>query len=175
MTTDIVPVLLGADLNCYGVARAFFEKYGVVSHAFGKYPLGVTDKCKFIKFTSVPDLSDYAVADRILLDFAKEQKGKKLYIVGCTDEYAEYIIERQDTLKEYYFVSVVDKEKKDILINKESFYALCEEYSLPYPKTKVIKHGEKNIFGIFYSRKSRIFLSHSRKAVVVDKLLETPV
>ena len=32
----ITPVLLGGDLNCYNVARAFHEKYGVCSYAFGR-------------------------------------------------------------------------------------------------------------------------------------------
>ena len=37
MKEKITPVLLGADLNCYNVARAFHEEYGVVSYAFGRY------------------------------------------------------------------------------------------------------------------------------------------
>ena len=33
MNEQLIPVLLGADLNCYNVARAFHEAYGVVSYA----------------------------------------------------------------------------------------------------------------------------------------------
>ena len=32
----VTPVLMGADLNCYSVARAFHEAYGVNSYAFGR-------------------------------------------------------------------------------------------------------------------------------------------
>lgn len=40
--SDIVPVFLGADLNCYNFARAFHEAYGVESYAFGRYPMAPT-------------------------------------------------------------------------------------------------------------------------------------
>ena len=37
--SDIIPVFLGADLNCYNFARAFHEAYGVESYAYGRYPM----------------------------------------------------------------------------------------------------------------------------------------
>ena len=36
---NIIPVLLGADLNCDNMARAFHEEYGVKSYAFGRYAI----------------------------------------------------------------------------------------------------------------------------------------
>ena len=39
---NLVPVLLGGDLNSYNVARAFHEKYGIKSHDFGRYSIGPT-------------------------------------------------------------------------------------------------------------------------------------
>ena len=38
----IQPVLVGGDINCYSVARAYHEAYGVKSIAFGRYALGAT-------------------------------------------------------------------------------------------------------------------------------------
>ena len=51
-----VPVIIGADLNCYNVARAFHEEYGVTSYAFGRYEIGATKASKFIKFVTVPSM-----------------------------------------------------------------------------------------------------------------------
>ena len=42
MDKTIVPVLLGADLNCYNIARAFHMRYGVKSYAFGRYAIAPT-------------------------------------------------------------------------------------------------------------------------------------
>ena len=58
MPNAILPVLLGADLNCYSVARAFHEAYGVKSHAFGRYVLGATQHSKIIDFTVVEELCE---------------------------------------------------------------------------------------------------------------------
>ena len=40
--TNIIPVMLGADLNCYNLARAFHEAYGVKSWCFGRYKMAPT-------------------------------------------------------------------------------------------------------------------------------------
>ena len=42
----IQPVLVGGDINCYSVARAYHEAYGVKSIAFGKMLLGATKEIK---------------------------------------------------------------------------------------------------------------------------------
>ena len=47
---QIIPVFLGADLNCYNFARAFHEAYGVTSYAFGRYEISATKYSKIINF-----------------------------------------------------------------------------------------------------------------------------
>ena len=37
---SFVPLLLGADINVYSMARAFHEAYGVRTVAYGMYPSG---------------------------------------------------------------------------------------------------------------------------------------
>ena len=55
--TTITPVLLGAELNAYSVARAFNEKYNTVSYAFGKVALGFTSNSSIIKVKIVENLA----------------------------------------------------------------------------------------------------------------------
>ena len=38
----LIPVLIGADMNCYSMARTFHEAYGVTSCAFGRWAMGET-------------------------------------------------------------------------------------------------------------------------------------
>ena len=83
--SDIIPVFLGADLNCYNFARAFHEAYGVESYAYGRYPMAPTKYSKIVHFTTVPDMDNEDTMLRILHEFAAQHTGKKLYLFGCND------------------------------------------------------------------------------------------
>ncbi len=134
----IVPVLLGADLNCYSVARAFHEAYGITSEVFGKCHLGTIKYSKFIHFHLIDnDITDAALTDK-LVEHARSYTDASLFLMGCTDDYAEKIIRNKDRLSEYYFCPCPDKALVDRLILKASFYETCEKYGIPYPETKVI-------------------------------------
>ena len=141
MKEKITPVLLGADLNCYNVARAFHEEYGVISYAFGRYAIGATMNSKIVKFTAIPDFDTSERMVQVLNDFAKEHKGEKLIVMGCTDDYVSLIITNKDKLAPAYIAPYTTKELIDEITLKEHFYEYCEKYGIPYPKTKVIAKG----------------------------------
>ena len=80
--SQIIPVLLGADLNCYNVARAFHQQYGVISYAFGRYAVSATKYSKIIRFTAVPDIDSDEVMLRTLTEFAAAHEGAKLFLLA---------------------------------------------------------------------------------------------
>ncbi|MGL5694387.1 MAG: carboxylate--amine ligase [Peptostreptococcaceae bacterium] len=149
----IQPVLVGGDINCYSVARAYHEAYGVKSIAFGRYALGATKDSKIIDFRIEPTITEEKKFIQVLLDTADElaAPNKKLIIHGCTDEYAELIIDHRDILSEKYIVPYIGKELKEKLIEKELFYQMCEEKGLDYPKTFIYSKGDEiKDFGFKY-------------------------
>ena len=75
MNGKICPVLLGADLNCYNIARAFHMEYGVKSYAFGRYAVSATKYSRIVNFTAVADMDSDATMLKILTDFAHEHEG----------------------------------------------------------------------------------------------------
>ena len=135
---SIIPVLLGADLNCYSMARAFYEAYGVKSFAFAKCNLGAIRFSRFIKFEKIPPLSEKNAVLSILFDFASACENKP-YIFGCTDEYALFIIENKDILSKFFICPCPDKNKVGLLSEKTRFYEFCKEIHLPYPEYEKIK------------------------------------
>ena len=135
---NIIPVLLGADLNCYNVARAFHEEYRVKSYAFGRYSIGASNYTRIIKFTVVEELEDPEVMVKTLLDFADKHEGAKLIAFGCTDEYASMLIHWGDRLRPRYIVPYIGPELFERLAYKASFYEDCDRHGILYPKTKVI-------------------------------------
>ncbi len=144
MNKKIQPVLLGGDINCYSVARAFHEEYNVTSIAFGKYLLGATKDSKIIDFRVEPKLSNPEELTALLLELADELIGKGFQpiLMGCTDEYAEYIIDNRSALEKKFVTPYINAELKDKLIEKELFYSLCEEQNLDYPKTYIFSKGD---------------------------------
>lgn len=151
--TIIQPVLVGGDINCYSVARAYHEAYGVKSIAFGRYALGATKDSNIIDFRIDPKITEEKEFIQVLLKTADElaAPNKKLILMGCTDEYAELIIDHRDVLKEKYIVPYINSELKNKLIEKELFYQMCEEKGLDYPKTFIYSKGDKiEAFGFNY-------------------------
>ena len=138
--TEILPVLLGADLNCYSVARAFHEAYGVKSHAFGRYALGATKYSKIIDFTVDEKLYDRNALLETLAKFAGQNSEKKLLLLGCTDAYADLIIENREVLSRHYFCPCPDEALAQKLISKDAFYEMCGKYGIDYPGTVVIQN-----------------------------------
>lgn len=137
MSQTITPVLLGADLNCYNVARAFHMQYGVKSYAFGRYAISATKYSKLIHFTIVPEIDQ----DEVMLDtlhrFADAHLGEKMVLFGCTDDYAAMIIRNREELSD--FITPYPPENLLSSISKKAeFYETCEQFGIPYPKTVVL-------------------------------------
>ena len=57
-SVSFVPVLIGADMNCYSVARAFHEAYGIESYAFGRWPMGDTMYSKIVHCTYIENVDE---------------------------------------------------------------------------------------------------------------------
>lgn len=146
MNKQIQPVLLGADLNCYNLARAYHEQYGVVSRAFGRYPIGATINTKIVDFTPVENLDSAEVLLPHLIEYAKNNSDKALILHGCTDEYVELISQLKHELEQYYAVPYIDYELLKKLTSKAEFYNYCEKYNIPYPKTTVLTKENSSDF-----------------------------
>ena len=122
MERKIVPVLLGADLNCYNVARAFHESYGVKSYVLGRYAIGATKYSRMINFKSYPDLDNPERFVEILTDFAREHKGEDLILMGCTDDYVSLVVHNKHLLTDYIIFSVIESAES---IDTPTYQTVC--------------------------------------------------
>ena len=146
MKKDFIPVLLGSDINVYGMANSFYKKYHIKSLAIGK---GILPACQNSNIVSVlvePNLEDDNVFTKTLLDFKEKHKEDTLLLIPCGDNYTKMLVRNQDKLKDAYKFNCI---KNDLLIKlntKESFYDLCEKHGLTYPKTFIVtKKNYKNL------------------------------
>lgn len=132
---QICPMLIGADMNCYTLARAFHEEYGVHSHAFGRWAMGETMASRIVSFTAVPDIDTAPVLLKTIQAFAARHAGEKVLVMGCTDDYVSLLMELRDKLPANCTAPYIGTALRDKLVAKADFYRLCEEYDIPYPKT----------------------------------------
>ena len=85
---DFLPVLLGSDANVYGMARSFYQQYGVRSVAICKGALVATSNTNLVKIAVLePDLENDETFVKTLTDYAKAHADKPLVLVSCADGY----------------------------------------------------------------------------------------
>ncbi len=134
---NIIPVLLGADLNAYSVALAFKYAYGINSHAFARYKCGATENSKFIKTHVNRDFDKVLTAVPELLRFASENSGADLFLIPCADWYVELLMKSKEAFSGIYHMCLPRSEHYTLLTDKESFYKEMRKAKIPMPKTFV--------------------------------------
>ncbi len=146
--TDFIPVLLGSDVNVYGMARSFHEAYGIPSVAIGKGRLNATSNSRIVSVDVVePNLEDDEVFCKTLMDFAgRYPKEQTLLLVPCGDNYIKLLVRNQDKLRPYYRFECISEELLMRLSIKESFYEVCTEHGFAFPKTTACSYENyKNV------------------------------
>ena len=131
-------VSLGGDMCSYGVARAFYEEYGIKSIILGRSPLYPSAYSRITEGYYYPDLMEDDVLIEALTKIQQDYPGIKKFLFGNMDFYVRHLVHnraRIEAISDDYILPMVDEEKFDQLFDKDSFYGLCEQYGLPYPKS----------------------------------------
>ena len=141
MEDRFVPLLLGADINVYSMARAFHEAYGVKTVAYGMYPSGPCFGSGIIDYRVCANNDDPAVVLENVKKVAAEFADRKVLLLGCGDNYLTSIACNLPNFPENVIAPYVDLSLMETLIHKEKFYELCDKYGIDHPATFVYKKG----------------------------------
>lgn len=143
MVSNLLPVLLGSDINVYGMARSFHEEYGICSVAVGKGLLPASANSKIVTVELVePRLEEDEVFVSALLNFAKRYSDKTLLLVPCGDNYIKMLVRNQDKLRGTYLFECISEELLMRLSIKESFYQVCSEHGFAFPGTTTCSYED---------------------------------
>ena len=134
---DFLPIILGGDITTYSLARSFHEEYGVKSVAVSMLKSIMISHSSIIENIVVPDMDTEEHFVERLVDLAKKYSGRKLLLMACGDWYVRMIVENRAELEKYYVVPYIQEELLNRLVLKDSFYSICDEVGVPYPKTFV--------------------------------------
>ncbi len=141
MEHNFVPLLLGADINVYSMARAFHEAYGVETIAYGMYPSGPCYGSDIIDYRVRENNDDPEVVLRSVTEVAQEFPTKQILVLGCGDNYLTAIAENLPRFPANVVAPYIDLQLMETLIHKEKFYELCDRYGIDHPATFVYKKG----------------------------------
>ena len=134
---DFLPIILGGDITTYSLARSFHEEYGVKSVAVSMLKSIMISHSSIIENIVVPDMDTEEHFVERLIDLAKKYSGRKLLLMACGDWYVRMIVENRAELEKYYVVPYIQEDLLNRLVLKDSFYSICDEVGVPYPKTFV--------------------------------------
>ncbi|MCI1832536.1 MAG: carboxylate--amine ligase [Bifidobacterium sp.] len=136
------PILLGSDINAYGMARAFHEEYGITSIAFAHFQLSPTKFSSIIQVNIVPKFSELDTFRTTMLDLGKRMTMRHpnttLLLIPCGDAYANLLSACGNELRRYFVFNTLDPRLTRALSYKNTFYEICEKHGLPHPKTVVM-------------------------------------
>ncbi|MEX3747771.1 ATP-grasp domain-containing protein [Lysinibacillus xylanilyticus] len=143
-----LPVLLGDEMNAYGMARAFYESYGVKPLALNHTNMEKIQQSDLLTFREVPRLhidERFVVA---LKAIAEEYEGKKLLLLACDEFYVKKIVQHKEELAKYFVVPYVDAKLANQLLTRESMYELCADFGFQYPAMHVCTVNDYEEFDI---------------------------
>ena len=146
-----VPLLLGADINVYSMARAFHEAYGVKTVAYGKYPSGPCYGSDIIDYRVSANNDRPETVLRNVSEAAAQFPHKTLLVLGCGDNYLTAIAANLPKFPSNVIAPYIGLDLMEELIHKEKFYALCDKYGIDHPATVVFHKGMGHDFTLPFS------------------------
>jgi len=134
---DLQPVMLGADIGVYALARAFHEAYGVRSIVVSGAALGPVADSRIVDNRLVPDGHDPRQLVDAVLEVAREQTGKRLVLLANSDWLVRVVVQHRAELEPHYVVPFLDEELMDRLSDKATFAEIATDLGLAVPRTIV--------------------------------------
>lgn len=161
------PVILGGDITAYSLARTFHEAYRVKSLVVSQRRSHLCADSSILDNLIVADMDREEVFLDTLEDIARQHGCStqsayadearaaapsapadaqpstphppiKLILLACGDWYVRLIVEHRAQLERAgYIIPYIAEELLNLLVLKDSFYALCDTVGVPHPRTFV--------------------------------------
>lgn len=139
----VLPVLLGGDANVYGMARSFYEAYGVASVAVCKKALPALAHSRLVRAAvQNPRLEEDGVFTAVLTALAQAHPDRTCLLVSCADGYTMQLARCRQALAPYYRFACPEPAVVEALGTKEGFAAVCAAQGLRTPQSVSLRAKE---------------------------------
>jgi len=108
---NFLPVILGTDINSYGMARSFHQAYGLKSLALGRKKQYFTDDSAIMDVIITPEFDTEPVfLERIVqIGYELSKLDLPLLLVPCSDVYVELVTKNHAAIKQFFTSTVLMK------------------------------------------------------------------
>ncbi len=131
------PVILGADIGVYALARAFHQEYGVRSIVVSGAALGPVAHSRIIDNVLVEDGHDPRQLVDALLRVAGEHAGEHLVLLANSDWLVRVVVQHRTELEAAYVVPFLSAELLDRISDKATFAEIATDLGIDVPRTIV--------------------------------------
>lgn len=137
------PVILGADIGVYALARSFHEAYGVTSVVVAGAALGPVAHSRIVRHEIVADGHDpRQLVDR-LVEVAKAMPDSRLLLMANSDWLVRVVVQHRALLEQYYVVPFLSEHLLDRISDKATFAEICDDLGISVPRTIVQDFGSE--------------------------------
>lgn len=131
-------VMIGADIGVYALARAFHERYGVVSTVVSRLATGPIMHSRIISNLALGEDSSLEDTLRELIRIGEERRGGVPLLLMCNaDGFVRFVSDHRDELGKYYVIPFIEAKLLDQLSDKGHFAELCTELEIDTPRTVI--------------------------------------
>lgn len=135
------PVILGADIGVYALARSFHEAYGVTSVVVAGAALGPVAHSRIVRHEIVDDGHDpRQLVDR-LVAVAQSMPERRLLLMANSDWLVRVVVQHRALLEQYYVVPFLSEHLLDQISDKATFAQICDDLGISVPRTLVQEFG----------------------------------
>lgn len=141
---DILPVIIGGDMSTYGIAREFYEAFGVKSLCLALDAIAVIKYSNFCELYNVPNTKADAIKDAVEAISAKNPD-KHIILFANTDDRIVVAEQLQGHLPANVICPVPPHDLSERVSNKVEFEKICDGYGLDTTHSEVVSLADDEI------------------------------
>jgi D-aspartate ligase len=130
--------MIGADIGVYALARAFHERYGVISTVVSRLATGPIANSKIIENVALGEGTTLDDTLRELLRIGQQRSQDVPALLMCNaDGFVRFVVDHREELSQYYVIPFIDATLLDQLSDKGHFAELCAKLDIDTPTTVI--------------------------------------
>lgn len=137
-TVPFVPVILGAELAAYTLARAFHADLGVRASVVSRTVPYAVRGSAVLDHVACPGMDDDETLLAALRGIADAHPGRRVLVLGIIDSWCTTLSRLAPRLDERFAVPYPDVDLMERLSDKEQFARLCGELGVAHPRTSFV-------------------------------------